>query len=73
MAAFMSGVIRAPVTCAVLIAELTGLYGLLTYFLVAALLGTGAASLIMRESLYEVLFKRLLDPLASVKTEKTKK
>jgi H+/Cl- antiporter ClcA len=73
MAAFMAGVIRAPVTCAILIAELTGLYGLLTHFLVAALIGTGAASLILRESLYEVLFKRLLDPLATVKPEQPKK
>lgn len=65
MAAFMAGVMRAPVTCAVLIAELTGLYGLLAHFLVAALIGTVAASVILRESLYEVLFKRLLDPLGT--------
>jgi H+/Cl- antiporter ClcA len=65
MAAFMAGVMRAPVTCAVLIAELTGLYGLLAHFLVAALIGTAGASLILRESLYEVLFKRLLDPLGT--------
>lgn len=65
MAAFMAGVIRAPVTCAVLIAELTSLYGLLAHFLVAALIGTAFASLILRESLYEVLFKRLLDPLGN--------
>ena len=57
--------IRAPVTCAVLIAELTGVYGLLAHFLVAALIGTAFASLILRESLYEVLFKRLLDPLGN--------
>lgn len=65
MAAFMAGVIRAPVTCAVLIAELTGFYGHLVYFLLAALIGTGTARWLLRESLYEVLFKRLLDPTHS--------
>lgn len=62
MAAFLAGVLRAPVTTAVLVAELTGFFDLTLHFLLASLIGTVTAKVFLTESLYVILMKRLIHP-----------
>jgi len=62
MTAFLAGVLRAPVTTAVLVVELTGFFTMTLHLLFASLLGVVMARVFLRESLYEVLMKRLIHP-----------
>jgi len=55
MAAFFTGVVRAPLTAVIIISETTGSRGLMLPLLAAAVIAEGAAALVCRERLYHGL------------------
>jgi H+/Cl- antiporter ClcA len=55
MAAYLSGVVQAPLTSAVILMEMTRQPGLVGPLMLAALLGRWASGLVMREPIYHVL------------------
>jgi H+/Cl- antiporter ClcA len=60
MVAYFTGVVRAPLTSVIIIAETTGSRGLMLPLLATALIAEGAASLVSRERLYHGLAQRYL-------------
>ena len=68
MVAYFTGVVRAPLTSVIIIAETTGSRGLMMPLLAAALIAEGAASLVSRERLYHGLAQRYLPPGAAHET-----
>jgi len=60
MVAYFTGVVRAPLTAVIIIAETTGSRGLMMPLLATALIAEGAASLVSRERLYHGLAQRFL-------------
>nr|WP_242653286.1 chloride channel protein [Sphingomonas jatrophae] len=60
MVAYFTGVVRAPLTSVIIIAETTGSRGLMLPLLAAALIAEATASLISRERLYHGLAQRYL-------------
>jgi H+/Cl- antiporter ClcA len=62
MVAYFTGVVRAPLTSVIIIAETTGSRGLMMPLLATALIAEGAASLVSRERLYHGLAQRYLPP-----------
>ena len=62
MTAFLAGVIRTPVTTALMAAEMSGFHAFGTELLLCALIGCYLAKAIMRESVYEVALHRILKP-----------
>jgi len=63
MTAFLAGVIRTPVTTALMVAEMGGFHAYGIELLFCALIGTYSAKAIMRASVYEVALHRLLKPI----------
>jgi H+/Cl- antiporter ClcA len=61
MAAFLSGVIQAPVTTAVLLVEMTGNQGAFLYVLLVAFAGAYSSRIIFYPSLYEVLIAKIMN------------
>jgi len=55
MAAYFAGVVQAPITAAVIIAEMSNATAMRLPLLLAALIGYGVSRLFQRESLYHVL------------------
>jgi len=60
MVAYFAGVVRAPLTAVIIIAETTGSRGLMMPLLATALIAEGSASLVSRERLYHGLAARFL-------------
>lgn len=63
MTAFLAGVIRTPITTALIVAEMSGFYSHGIELMICALIGHYGAKAIMRESVYEVALHRLLKPI----------
>jgi len=61
MTAFLAGVIRTPVTVALMVAEMSGAYAFGIELLVCALLGGWSAKLLCRESVYDIAVHRILN------------
>lgn len=62
MAAYFAGATQAPLTAAVIVAEMTLGQKMILPLMGAALLGGGAARLVWRDSLYRALMRDLLAP-----------
>jgi H+/Cl- antiporter ClcA len=62
MVAYFTGVVRAPLTSVIIIAETTGSRGLMMPLLATALIAEGTASLITRERLYHGLAENFVRP-----------
>jgi H+/Cl- antiporter ClcA len=62
MTAFLAGVIRTPVTAAIMVAEMSGFHAYGIELLLCALIGSYGAKVIMRESVYEIALHRILKP-----------
>lgn len=62
MTAFLAGVIRTPVTTAIMVAEMSGFHAYGIELLLCALIGCYGAKAVMRESVYEVALHRILKP-----------
>jgi H+/Cl- antiporter ClcA len=60
MAAFLAGVIQAPLTATLVVVEMTGMYDHILAMLVMSFLATWAARLLCRVSMYETLMLRLI-------------
>jgi H+/Cl- antiporter ClcA len=60
MVAYFTGVVRAPLTAVIIIAETTASRGMMMPLLGAALIGDFAAQLVIREKLYHALSQRFL-------------
>jgi H+/Cl- antiporter ClcA len=60
MTAFLAGVIRTPVTTALIVAEMSGFHAYGLELLLCALIGCYCAKAVMRESVYEVALHRIL-------------
>jgi H+/Cl- antiporter ClcA len=63
MTAFLAGVIRTPITTALIVAEMSGFYSYGIELMICALIGCYSAKAIMRESVYEVTLHRILKPI----------
>jgi H+/Cl- antiporter ClcA len=61
MAGFLSGVIQAPVTTAVLLVEMTGNQSAFLHILLVAFAGAYSSRIIFYPSLYEVLIARIMN------------
>lgn len=61
MIAFFVGVVRAPLTGVVIVAEMTGARGLILPLFIAAIVADAAGALLCRERLYHGLAKRMQD------------
>ncbi|NGY06434.1 chloride channel protein [Solimonas terrae] len=71
MAAYFAGATQAPLTAAVIVAEMTLGQKMTLPLMGAALLGGGTARLVWRDSLYHALMRDLLPPPAPVTTPET--
>lgn len=63
MAAFLAGIIRAPITTALIVAEMSGFYSHGIELLICSLIGHYSAKAIMRDSVYEFALHQLLKPI----------
>ncbi|MDR3474131.1 MAG: chloride channel protein [Devosia sp.] len=63
MAAYLAGVVQAPLTSAVIVSEMTADHGLIFPIMVAALLASAVSRLVCEEGVYHALAKRLLKAL----------
>jgi len=63
MAAYLSGVVQAPLTSAVIVSEMTADHSLIFPIMVVSLLASAVSKLICREGIYHALAHRLLDRL----------
>ena len=62
MTSFLAGVIRTPVTTAIMVAEMSGFHAYGIELLLCALIGCYGAKAVMRESVYEVALHKILKP-----------
>lgn len=69
MVAYFAGVVRAPLTSVIIIAETTGGRGLMLPLLATALIAEGTASLISRERLYHGLAGLYLPPAPDARSK----
>lgn len=60
MAAFLAGVIQAPLTATLVVVEMTGMYDHILTMLVMSFTASWSARLLCRHSLYETLMMRLI-------------
>jgi H+/Cl- antiporter ClcA len=65
MTAYFAGVVQAPITSAVILAEMSNASGMRLPLLLAALIGYGVSRLFQRESLYHALARNFLGTLKS--------
>ena len=65
MTAYFAGVVQAPITSAVIIAEMSNESGMRLPLLMAALIGYGVSRLFQRESLYHAMARSFLGTLKS--------
>jgi H+/Cl- antiporter ClcA len=65
--AYFSGVVQSPITCFIIVSEMTRNVstGMLLPIMLAALLGTAASRVICKEPIYHVLSLRYFDKLRS--------
>jgi H+/Cl- antiporter ClcA len=63
MAAYLAGVVQAPLTSAVIVSEMTADHGLIFPIMVAALLASAVSRLVCEEGVYHALARRLLKGL----------
>lgn len=61
MAAFLAGVIQAPVTTAVLLVEMTGNQSAFLYILLVSFAGAYSSRIVFSPSLYEVLINKIMN------------
>ncbi|NKF21077.1 chloride channel protein [Solimonas marina] len=71
MGAYFAGATQAPLTAAVIVAEMTLGQKMILPLMGAALIGGGTARLVWRDSLYRALMRDLLPPPAPVTTPET--
>ncbi len=64
MAAFLAGVIHAPLTATLVVVEMTGMYDHILAMLIMSFGATWCAQLLCPVSMYETLMQRLLTPAA---------
>lgn len=62
MVAYFTGVVRAPITGFVIVAEMTGNHSMLAALMATALIANSCAGLINKEGVYHLLAKRFLPP-----------
>ena len=62
MAAYFTGVVRAPLTAVIIVSEATASRGMILPMFTAALIAEGASALVSRERLYHGLSKAFLPP-----------
>ena len=67
--AYFSGVVQSPITCFIIVSEMTQNVssGMLLPIMLAALLGTASSRVICKEPIYHVLSLRYLDKLREQK------
>ena len=68
MAAFLAGVIQAPLTATLVVVEMTGMYNHILAMLVMSFLANWAARLLCRVSMYETLMLRLIPAFSPAPT-----
>ena len=68
MAAFLAGVIQAPLTATLVVVEMTGMYDHILAMLVMSFLANWAARLLCRVSMYETLMLRLIPAFSPAPT-----
>jgi len=68
MAAYLAGVVQAPLTSAVIVSEMTADHALIFPIMVAALLASAVSRLVCEEGVYHALAKGLLRRLAAEHT-----
>jgi H+/Cl- antiporter ClcA len=61
MAAFLAGVLQAPVTTAVLLVEMTGNQSAFLYILLVSFAGAYSSRIVFSPSLYEVLINKIMN------------
>jgi chloride channel protein, CIC family len=61
MAAYLAGVVQAPITAFVIVMEMTNNHGMLMPLMATALIASGSSRLICREGIYHALAHDLLD------------
>ena len=68
MAAFLAGVIQAPLTATLVVVEMTGMYDHILAMLVMSFLANWSARLLCRVSMYETLMLRLIPAVSPAPT-----
>ncbi|MEY3016026.1 MAG: chloride channel protein [Burkholderiaceae bacterium] len=63
MVAFLAGVVQAPVTATVIVMEMTGSQDAFIYLMLAAVIANLTSKIICRQSIYEILARRLLETI----------
>jgi H+/Cl- antiporter ClcA len=63
MVAFLAGVVQAPVTATVIVMEMTGSQDAFIYLMLAAVIANLTSKIICRQSIYEILARRLLEAI----------
>ncbi|MDR3471253.1 MAG: chloride channel protein [Devosia sp.] len=69
MVAYLSGVVQAPLTSAVIVSEMTADHALIFPIMVCALGATATSKLVCREGIYHALAKRLIMRMAASQPE----
>jgi len=72
MAAYLAGVVQAPLTSAVIVSEMTADHGLIFPIMVGALLASFVSRLVCEEGVYHALAKRLLKGFATAEPAEVK-
>ena len=67
MAAYLAGVVQAPITSFIIVTEMTNNHSMLIPLMAAAVIGHGASRLVCPEGIYHALARRLLDGIAAEK------
>ncbi|TNE62846.1 MAG: chloride channel protein [Alphaproteobacteria bacterium] len=61
MAAYLSGVVQAPITSFVIVSEMTGNHALVIPIMLACLIATAVSKVICKEGIYQILAHRFLE------------
>ena len=72
MIGFLTGVTRSPFTAAILVLEMTDRHSAIFYFLLAGIVSNLAASLLMKESFYEIRKEEILEKVSAIVKNKAK-
>lgn len=65
MVSYFSGVVQAPITAFVIVAEMTDSHSLMVPLMLAALIAQGASRLVCKEGVYHALARKFTEPPAS--------
>ncbi|MDO8421309.1 MAG: chloride channel protein, partial [Parvibaculum sp.] len=60
MVSYFSGVVQAPITAFVIVAEMTDNHSLMVPLMLAALVAQGASRLVCKEGIYHALSKKFI-------------